>query len=178
MKITDISLVDNTLIITLDSAAGVSKVYIDELGNVKDRYSVVDSDHTWTVTDFTNQGNIITIDISNLKPELDKSAFTVLINNVLGFYYDEKELYNKEICLLTEFCSTCLDKQQKEREILFVIKYELMKYAKEHELIEDQIATYTDLARMLNIDVKLNALNIRNCRCTNKKCCNGCCSIC
>ena len=29
----------------------------------------------------------------------------------LGFYYDEKELYNKEICLLTEFCSTCLDKQ-------------------------------------------------------------------
>ena len=111
MKITDISLVDNTLTITLDSAAGVSKVYIDELGNVKDRYSVVDSDHTWTVTDFTNQGNIITIDISNLKPELDKSAFTVLINNVLGFYYDEKELYNKEICLLTEFCSTCLDKQ-------------------------------------------------------------------
>lgn len=178
MKITNISLVNNTLTITLDSTTEVSKVYIDELGNAKGRYSAVDSDHTWAVTGFTNQGNTITIDISNLEPELDKSAFTILINNVLGFYYDEKELYNKEICLLTEFCSTCLDKQQKEREILFVIKYELMKYAKEHELIEDQIAVYTDLARMLNIDVKLNALNIRNCKCIGKKCCNGCCPIC
>ena len=55
---------------------------------------------------------------------------------------------------------------------------QMYETAKENGLIEDQIAIYTDLARMLNIDVKLNAQNICNCRCIGKKCCNGCCPIC
>lgn len=181
MKIANITIEENNIVITLDAATEVTKVYIDTLDNDANKYSATDSEHIWTIADFTMEGSKITIDYTVLDPELDKSAFTVLINNVLGFYYDEKELYNKEICLLTEFCSTCLDKAEKEREVLFVIKYELMKYAKDNELIEDQISTYRDLARMLNIDTKLNARIPNNCRCNNRKgckCCNGCCSIC
>lgn len=181
MKIANITIEENNVVITLDAAAEVTKVYIDTLDNDANKYSATDSEHIWVITDFTMEDSTITIDYTVLDPELDRSAFTVLINDVLGFYYDEKELYNKEICLLTEFCSTCLDKAEKEREVLFVIKYELMKYAKDNELIEDQISTYRDLARMLNIDTKLNARIPSNCRCNNRKgckCCNGCCSIC
>lgn len=177
MKITNISLVDNTLTISLDSSASISNVYIDTLDNDKNKYSTNKEDHTWA-PGINQQGNNIIIDTTTLKPELDSSAFTILVDNVLGFYYDEKELYNKEICLLTEFCSTCLDKAQKEREVLFVIKHELLQYAKENDLLEDQINLYKDIARMLNIDIKYNAQNICNCRCSNSKCINGCCKLC
>lgn len=179
MNITSITLIDNILSITLDqSANSVTTVYIDSLDNDENKYSTEADKHTWAITDFNKQEQTITIDTTDLNPKLDTSAFTILIDNTLGFYYDEKELYNKEICLLTEFCSTCLDKAQKEREILFVIKYELLKYAIDNNLIEDQISVYKDITRMLNIDVKLNAQNICNCRYAGKKCCNGCCSIC
>lgn len=175
--IDNITLIGDVLNIELDSGDNITTVYIDSLDNQHNRYSSNPDDHTWAV-EVTAYDNPININLAELEPKIDRSAFTVLVDGELGFYYDEKELYNKEICLLTEFCSTCLDKQQKEREVLFVIKYELMKYAKENGLIEDQIAIYTDLARMLNIDVKLNAQNICNCRCIGKKCCNGCCPIC
>lgn len=177
MEIQKLSIADGILTIELDAGTGVDTVYIDSLDNYDNRYSANADDHTWSVS-VTAYDNPITIDLTALEPEVDLSAFTVLVDGVLGFYYDEKELYNKEICLLTEFCSTCLDKAQKEREVLFIIKHELLKYAIENNLIEDQIAIYKDIARMLNIDVKLNALNIRNCRCIGKKCCNGCCPIC
>lgn len=179
MKIENISLIDNTLNITLDqSNDSVSIVYIDSLDNDSNKYSTNSDDHTWSITEFTKQDNVVSINVEALQPELDTSAFTILIDNTLGFYFDKDELYNKEICLLTEFCSTCLDKHQKEREVLFVIKYELLKYAIENNIIEDQISIYKDIARMLNIDVKLNAQNICNCRCTGRKCCNGCCALC
>lgn len=183
MKINKIQIVNDKLTITLDSSAqSITKVYIDTLLNDKNKYSVEDSEHDWVITDFTTSENSILIDFKELYPELDTSAFTVYINGVLGFYYDEKEIYYKEIELLTTNCSTCLDKEQKERMVLFMLKQQLLEYAVNNNLVEDQISFYRDLARMLKIDYKYSAQNLPCsglCKGIKKcNCCNGCCSLC
>lgn len=184
MKITNIKLVNGIITITLDSSASVDKVYIDTLDNDKNKYSSVDSEHTYVIDDPDTHSNTIQIDSKTLSPELDTSAFTVLINGVLGFYYDDKELYYKEVELLTTYCSTCLDKWQKEAMVVFMLKKQLLDYAIANNLVEDQISYYIDLARMLRIDVKFNAQSIPvhcsgECKGLKKGCCcNGCCSLC
>lgn len=174
----DITIKDGIISITVDSGI-VDKLYIDTLDNVKNMYSDNDDDHSYTVTDFERSSNTITVDSTALSPELDTSAFIITVGALQGFYYDDKELYNKEIEVLTEYCSTCLDKHQKERMVLFMVKYNLLQYAIANDLVEDQINYYIDLARMLGIDFKYKA----QCMCSGKckrcvKCCNGCCSIC
>lgn len=183
MKIIDINVIGDNIVISLDQDASVSKLYIDTLNNDKNKYSVEDDQHTHIIENVSVSNKTITINYKTLSPELDLSAFTVLINGVLGFYYNDKELYYKEIQLLTNYCSTCLDKQQKERTLLFLLKKSLLEYATNNGLIEDQIQYYKDLARMLCIDVKYNIQNssIMRCNeCSNVKgcCCNGCCSLC
>lgn len=181
MNIEKITFVDDIITITLSEATAVSKVWIDTLDNVDNLYAENDDSHSYTIMQGGTPVLSVQIDSKTLSPELDTSAFMVTINGVQGFYYDEEELYYKEIDLLTKFCSTCLDKHQKERIVLFMTKYHLMQYAIENNLVEDQINYYIDLARMLNIDFKYNAR--LNCLCSGKckrvvKCCNGCCSIC
>lgn len=183
MKMIDIKLIDNMINITVDASLSTSKVYIDTLDNYKNRYSSVDDDHTYVIAFPKASEKTIQIDSKELSPELDTSAFTVLIDGVLGFYYDDKELYYKEVELLTTYCSTCLDKEQKEGMVLFVLKKKLLDYAIENDLVEDQIAHYIDLARMLRIDTKFNAQSIPvqcsgNCVGLKKNCCNGYCSLC
>lgn len=179
MNIQNITLVDGIITITLDTSATVSKVYIDNLYNSKNKYSNTDDEHTYVVVDPKVTGNTIQIDSKDFDPELDTSAFTVLINGTLGFYYDDKEIYYKEVNLLTSYCSTCLDKQQKERMVLFTLKYQLLQYAIEHNMVEDQIEYYRDLARMLNIDLESNIKGMCSGQCKRLvSCCNGCCPIC
>lgn len=176
-----IELKDNIITITLDSATSVSKVWIDTLDNYDNMYSAEDEKHSYVIESPQVSGNTIQIDSETLSPELDTSAFLVTVNGSMGFYYDEKELYYKEIDLLTNFCSTCLDKHQKERMVVFMTRYHLFQYAVENNLIEDQVDHYIDLARMLGIDFKYNAK--LNCLCSGKckrvvKCCNGYCALC
>lgn len=182
MKVIDINIIEDNIVIGLDQNISVSKLYIDTLDNDKNKYSIEDDQHTYVIENASVNNRTITINYKTLSPELDLSAFTVLINGVLGFYYNDKELYYKEIQLLTNHCSTCLDKQQKERMLLFLLKQSLLEYATDNDLIEDQIQYYKDLARMLCIDVKYNIQNssvIRCNECSNiKGCCNGCCSLC
>lgn len=179
MKIKDIKIENGIISIILDSNTAVSKVYIDNLYNDENKYSAKDEEHTYAISNFTQADTLITIDSKTLSPELDTSAFTVLIDGVLGFYYDDRELYYKEIDLLTAYCSTCLDKEQKERVVLFTLKQQLLQYAISNNLIEDQIAYYNDLARMLEIDVKHNAQALCSGKCKRiVKCSNGGCSLC
>ena len=180
MKILGITLVDDIITISLDESVIVSKVYIDTLNNIDNLYDDSDDAHSYCVTQAGTSVDSIQIDSKTLSPELDTSAFVVTVNGVQGFYYDDRELYNKEVELLTNHCSTCLDKHQKERIVLFMTKYHLMEYAKSNNLIEDQINYYIDLARMLNIDFKYNA-KIANSLCNCKRtvqCCNGYCVLC
>lgn len=179
MIIRNISLEGNELYIATDTIVSGVTVYIDSINNAANIYSTNSEDHDWAISDYTiEMPSGCTIDISTLEPELDTSAFIVNIDGAVAFYYNEEELYQKEICLLTEYCSTCLDKHQKHRETLFLMKHELLKYAKEHDKLQDQIELYKDIARMLNIDVKYNAKVSHSCLCNNKICCGNCCSIC
>lgn len=179
MNIQNINLTDGIITITLDANATVNKVYIDTLYNSKNKYSNVDNDHTYVVVDPSVVGKVITIDSKDFASELDSSAFTVLINGTLGFYYDDKELYYKEIELLTSYCSTCLDKQQKEKMVLFTLRYQLLQYAVENNKVEDQIEHYKDLARMLNIDLQSNVQQLPIGKVSGcVSCYNGTCQIC
>ena len=176
MNITNITLTDSTITIVVDESVSTGdKIYLDTVDNYSNRYSDNDENHTWVVTGKT--GTTITIQLTDLEPELDTSAFTVTIKGVLGFYYDLEELYHKEVSLYTSFCNTCLDKEQKERIALFMLKYNLLDYATENNLVEDQVEHYRDLARMLGVDTSNNAQIICP-TCTNCKCKNGVCALC
>lgn len=177
MEILNIEVTD-VVKITLDNAESVSKVYVDTLDNVKNRYSDKEEEHTYSVS-VSPADNIITINIEEELKGLDKSAFTVLINNVLGFYYDDKELYYKQVELLTNPCSTCLSKHNKERIMLFLLKKELFDYALEHNM-DERIFYYIDIARMLDIDFKYSSKFTDNSVLINNKCkcCENCCSLC
>lgn len=183
MKITDINILDNTIKVTIQDieSAEITKVYIDSIYNYNNIFSSKDEDHTFTIDQFSTLDNSIQIDLSS-NEDIDTSAFIVTINGESAFYFDKQELYYKQIELLTEHCSTCLDKEQKEKIVLFILKYQLLQYAISNNLLEDQINYYKDIARMLKIDVISNKQNI-NKVCNQSKsicrsCCNGMCSLC
>lgn len=174
----------NWLRIDMSEAASAEVVYIDIVENHENKYSDKDEDHTYAVRNFNVGGNQIAIDLNTLDPELDRSAFIVNVNGEVAFYYDKKELYYRQVELLTTYCSTCLDKQQKDRMVLFVMKQQLLDYAVANDLLDDQIDYYKDLARMLSIDLKMNVNNkpFKTCvSCNGSKsryCNNGVCTLC
>lgn len=53
MKIKDIKIEDGIINIILDSNTAVSKVYIDNLYNDKNKYSAKDEEHTYAISNFT-----------------------------------------------------------------------------------------------------------------------------
>ena len=177
MKILDIKVQDNLIIINTDNNSEVNKICIDNLYNNSNKYSQLDEEHTYVITDFSIVGDNIQFSTDQFD-SFDASAFTIYINNkTIGFYFDKQELYYKEVDLLTTYCSTCLDKEQKERIVLFMLKQQLLEYAVANNLIEDQISYYIDLARMLNIDLKFGSQAITPSK-KGCKCCNGICSLC
>lgn len=179
MKITDINIVNNNIVVSVDNTENISIIYIDSIYNYDKIFSINNDDHTYTITQFNIADNTIQIDLQSNK-DIDTSAFIVTINGISKFYFDKKELYYKSIDLLTEYCSTCLDKEQKEKLLLFMLKDELLQYAISNDILEDQVNIYRDIARLLKIDVISNKQNIIK-KCNHSKCktcCNGMCSLC
>lgn len=179
MKITDINIVNNNIVVSVDNTENISIIYIDSIYNYDKIFSVNNDDHTYTITQFNIVDNTIQIDLQS-NEDIDTSAFIVTINGISKFYFDKKELYYKSIDLLTEYCSTCLDKEQKEKLLLFILKDELLQYAISNDILEDQVNIYRDIARLLKIDVISNKQNIIK-KCNHSKCktcCNGMCSLC
>lgn len=170
MEINNITITGNTLTITVDSTVGITKVYIDSLYNDINKYSNVDGNHTHVITSFTTTSTTIVINITQINPTLDTSAFTILINNVLGFYYDDQELYNKQVHLLVNHCSSCLNDEIMNTIQILTLQLGLLTYAKNNHLIEDEIRIYKDIARLLCININSNS-NINHCT-------NGYCNIC
>lgn len=179
MKITDINIVNNNIVVSVDNTENISIVYIDSIYNYDKIFSINNDDHTYTITQFNIVDNTIQIDLQS-NEDIDTSAFIVTINGMSKFYFDKKELYYKSIDLLTEYCSTCLDKEQKEKLLLFILKDELLQYAISNDILEDQVNIYRDIARLLKIDVISNKQNIiKKCNYSKcKTCCNGMCSLC
>lgn len=182
-----------TITINVDSRQDGVKIYIDNLYNYDNKYSVKDEDHNVIVTDYSGSTAYI-IELKDLDKEIDLSAFTVSIlansglddNNTIaavGFYYDDKELYYKQVDLLLNPCSTCLNRENKERIALFMLKKDLFDYALAHtNMMDEQVQYYQDLARMLNIDLLYNTKRTKNAEicfsCCNCCCNNNCCKIC
>lgn len=170
MEINNITITGNTLTITVDSTVGITKIYIDSLYNDANKYSNVDGDHTHIITSFSTTSTTITIDITQINPTLDISAFTILINNTIGFYYNDEELYNKQVQLLVKNCSGCLSNNVMDTIQILTLQLGLLTYAKNNHLTEDQIKIYKDIARLLCININSNS-NINHCT-------NECCNIC
>nr|DAW32135.1 MAG TPA: hypothetical protein [Caudoviricetes sp.] len=61
--------------------------------------------------ELTEGRSIIYLDIDSFDPKMVLNAFTVTIEDSVAFYYDTEELYYKQIDLLCNHCSTCLDDQ-------------------------------------------------------------------
>ena len=179
MKIQSIKKInDDSVVITLDGQYTITKVCLDDISNMDNIYSADSEAHTYSqvVT-----GNISFIEIENLSKisGIDSNKFVVSVYDATSsdtvFYYDEDQLYYREIDLLTSYCNTCLDKQQKERILLFSVKKDLLDFAMSKNIVEDAVGFYRDLDRLLCLSSKPNLIDNKNIVCRN--CCNGICKI-
>ena len=194
MKITGITIVKHNIVVELDTKIPDSVdsnlyLYIDTLNNYSNRSSVNPDKHSYRLlvlgTDYSSDVKIdeqrlsIVID-SNKLENMCMSAFIATIDNSSQFFFNQADIYYKEVELLCKNCSTCLDDQQIDRMILFLLKQDLLSYAINNNLIDDAVQYYTDIARMLNIclDTKTTFYNNHDSFACNKTCRNGVCSLC
>ena len=194
MKIIRINIENGILSINLDTKLPeiVQEdlyLYIDTLDNYSNRSSVNPDKHSYKLlvlgTDYRSDVKIdeqrlsIVIDSTKLE-DFCMSAFIATIDNSSQFYFNQADIYYKEVELLCKNCSTCLDDQQMDRMVLFILKQDLLSYAINNNLIDDAVQYYTDLARMLNIclDTNTTYYNNHDCFACNKTCRNGVCSLC
>lgn len=194
MKITGITIVKDNIVVELDTKIPDSVdsdlyLYIDTLNNYSNRSSVNPDKHSYKLlvlgTDYRSDVKIdewrlsIVIDSTKLE-DFCSSAFIATIDNSSQFYFNQADIYYKEVELLCKNCSTCLDDQQMDRMVLFILKQDLLSYAINNNLIDDAVQYYTGLARMLNIclDTNTTYYNNHDCFACNKTCRNGVCSLC
>lgn len=194
MKIIGITLVKHNIVVELDTKIPDSVdsnlyLYIDTLNNYTNGSSVNPDKHSYKVlvlgTDYSSEVQIdnqrlsIVIDSTKLE-NFCMSAFIATIDNSSQFFFNQADIYYKEVELLCKSCSTCLDDQQMDRMVLFLLKQDLLSYAINNNLIDDAVQYYTDLARMLNIclDTNTKFYNNHDCFACNKTCRNGICSLC
>lgn len=194
MKITGITIVKHNIVVELDTKIPDSVdsnlyLYIDTLNNYTNRSSVNPDKHSYKVlvlgTDYSSEVQIdnqrlsIVIDSTKLE-NFCMSAFIATIDNSSQFFFNQADIYYKEVELLCKSCSTCLDDQQMDRIVLFLLKQDLLSYTINNNLIDDAVQHYTDLARMLNIclDTNTKFYNNHDCFACNKTCRNGICSLC
>ncbi len=165
MKITGITIVKHNIVVELDTKIPDSVdsnlyLYIDTLNNYSNRSSVDPDKHSYKIlilgTDYNSDVQIdkqrlsIVIDSTKLE-DFCMSAFIATIDSSSQFFFNQADIYYKEVELLCKNCSTCLDDQQMDRMVLFILKQDLLSYAINNNLIDDAVQYYTDLVRMLNI---------------------------
>ena len=163
MKITGITIVKDNIVVELDTKIPDSVdsdlyLYIDTLNNYSNRSSVNPDKHSYKLlvlgTDYRSDVKIdeqrlsIVIDSTKLE-DFCMSAFIATIDNSSQFYFNQADIYYKEVELLCKNCSTCLDDQQMDRMVLFILKQDLLSYAINNNLIDDAVQYYTDLALSL-----------------------------
>lgn len=178
MKIINTKLEDNTLIINLDDASAITKVYLDDVSNKKNMYSLSDKDHDHVISTPTAYDNTITLDVAEYGP----TALIVTVvggNNDVSFAIDQKSLYYRKVNMLVTFCNTCLDKHQKEKILMCDFKSQLLDYAITNNLTEDAIGFYVDICRLLDISLGRTCCTynrVQNCK-SCRTCVNGYCSL-
>lgn len=194
MKITGITIVKHNIVVELDTKIPDSVdsnlyLYIDTLNNYSNRSSVNPDKHSYRLlvlgTDYSSdvkidEQRLSIVAINALIHIFSNLLESITIDNSSQFFFNQADIYYKEVELLCKNCSTCLDDQQIDRMILFLLKQDLLSYAINNNLIDDAVQYYTDIARMLNIclDTKTTFYNNHDCFVCNKTCRNGVCSLC
>lgn len=157
-------------------------IYVYKLSNVK---NIASNDLADLKINMSDMGNIMSdgVDIS----ELEQDAVIVKINTgsienhkyIYLLAYDINKMQDKFYNLLTNYCSTCIDKAQKERILTAFFRYTLMRQAEEIQDIETAAKLYLDLDRILNLNDHCKTECIDNCNpCSNCNTCkNGVCSL-
>lgn len=149
MKVTEAIIKNDNLVITLDSSANVTKLYLDDIYNEKNIYSENDSDHTYVITEGLGNNSTFTIDISAIK----EKAFIVTVidsGKNIALAIDKDALYQDILTMLCNYCDTCLCTAGKERILMVELRSNLLKYALDNDLTKDAIKHYIDLDRILN----------------------------
>lgn len=181
MKIINAKIENNLLTIELDSAAEVTKVYLDSVLS-RTYHSDSDGDHEIVIDRPQTDSNNININIE----EYNATSFIVTVignETAHAIAYDEKNLYYQKVNTLVNFCYTCLDKHQKEKILMLQFKSQLLDYTKANNLTEDAIQYYVDICRLLGIPNEHTCCKynrIFNCHrpCkTCRSCYNGCCQL-
>lgn len=122
----------------------------------------------------TTVSNIIEI------KDLSEAIYVVTIigqEQTVAVAIDENAVYLAKINLVTSYCNTCLDKQQKEMIIMCDFKSQLLDYAVSNNYIDDTIQLCYELSKILK-------LNTHYTHCKNNKtnncvmCKNGYCQLC
>lgn len=149
MKIIEAIIKNDSLIITLDNSANITKLYLDNIYNEKNIYSDDDSNHTYVITEGLGNNNTFTIDISAIK----EKAFIVTVigsDKDITLAIDKDTLYQDILTMLCNYCDTCLCTASKERILMVELRSNLLKYALDNNLTKDAIKHYIDLDRILN----------------------------
>ena len=180
MKIINARLDDTQFVIEIDNLGEFTKVYIDTIDNRDNMFSKEDYLHSYVFTKdqvTINEQNII-ITSDQFKAMPTNGIVSIVDKKGLSdtkFIINEGQLYLAKVNLLDTYCSTCLDKHQKENILMCEFKSNLLDYALKNNLIEAATDYYTDLCRLLNITEQHCCAANNRFRC--RTCVNGCCSL-
>lgn len=89
-----------------------------------------------------------------------------------GIYYNPNVLYDAEIKVLHNYCSTCLDDKQMQTIMLIVFKRQLLEQAIATSHNKEAMQSYLDLCKLLGVSIKKNSVDA-DCN----KCINGVCRL-
>lgn len=155
MEITKAIIKDNTVILTVNNANDLNKIYLDSVSNYKNIESSDDNVHTKVITQFFIEDNIIVLDIQAMK----ENAFVVTlisdIEKVQALAIDNDAIYKLKVKMLTNLYGKCLTFDDKEKIIMVHFRSNLFQYAIDNNLLYDSIMHYKSLDRILN-DRKTN----------------------
>lgn len=88
---------------------------------------------------------------------------------------NKNEIYKGLFNLLTSYCNTCLDKNQKEKMLLCTFKLELIQYAETSGNHETADELWESIARILGMSMVGDTYKLKTDKCN---CVNGVCTIC
>ena len=185
----DIAIINsNDLVIYLDECTNIKNAFCDDLevhdyvfnysnSTITLRAIVLEGDEEQTTVTYqyeiTVKSDIIKELDGNMKYIKVYVTSTEAANDYVdGIYYDPEVLYNAEIGMLRNYCSTCLDNLQMQRIMLIVHNRQLMEQAISIAQNKDVMEHYLSLCRLLDVNIKNNKKD-NEC----KQCTNGMCSL-
>lgn len=185
--ISSISVINsNDVIVYIDECTNINNIFCDNVDVHNYMFDYTNS--TITLRRVTLQGeeeevtalyyyevSIKTDDIEQLDGNMKYIKLYVTttedVNDYIdGIYYDPEVLYNAEIGMLRNYCSTCLDNLQMQTIMLIVHYRQLMEQAITTSHNKEAMQYYLDLCRILHVSIKCNN-KIEN------QCSNGLCSL-